>query len=131
VTYRWADHTSELELEIEAATEEAVFLEALDAFAELVEDGGVVERQRRELEISGDDRETLLVAWLEELALLAETQGFVPKRATELELGKRTLHATVQGHVGNPRQLVKAVTLHRLLFAPEGKGWRARVVLDV
>jgi SHS2 domain-containing protein len=129
VTYRWADHTSELELEIEAATEEAVFLEALDAFAELVEDGGVVERQ--EIEISGDDRETLLVAWLEELALLAETQGFVPERATELELGKRTLHATVQGHVGNPRQLVKAVTLHRLLFAPESEGWRARVVLDV
>jgi SHS2 domain-containing protein len=131
VTYRWVDHTSELELEIEAVTEEAVFLEALDAFAELVEDGGGIEAERREIEVSGDDRESLLVAWLEELALLAETRGFVPERATQLVLGERMLRANVQGHLGNPRHLVKAVTMHRLLFAADDECWRARVVLDV
>ena len=34
--YQWVEHTSELELEIEAATEPAVFLEALNAFVDTV-----------------------------------------------------------------------------------------------
>ena len=63
--------------------------------------------------------------------LFAETEGFVPERAGELELDDGVLRATVRGHRGEPRHLVKAVTLHRLLFEPEGDGWRARVVLDV
>lgn len=129
--YQWVEHTSELELEIETATEPAVFVEALDAFAELVADEQSADPEQRELEVRGDDRESLLVAWLDELAFLAETEGFVPQRVTEFDLSEGLLRATVSGHMAEMRHLVKAVTLHRFLFAPEGKGWRARVVLDV
>ena len=87
--------------------------------------------QQRELEVCGDERESLLVAWLDELAFLAETEGFVPQRVTEFDLSEGLLRATVSGCMGDVRHLVKAVTLHLLLFAPEGNGWRARVVLDV
>jgi protein archease len=131
VAYRWVEHTSELELEIEAASESAVFLEALDAFAELMANEPSVDSERRDVEVRGDDRESLLVAWLEELVFLAERDGFVPERATELDVGDGLVRATLRGHVGEPRHLVKAVTLHRLLFAADGKGWQARVVLDV
>ena len=129
--YRWVEHTSELELEIEAATEPAVFLEALEAFAELVADERSVDSERREVEVRGEDLAALLVGWLDELVFLAETQAFVPERVADLALDGGVLRATVRGHSGAPRQLVKAVTLHRLLFAPDGDGWRARVVLDV
>ena len=129
--YRWVEHTSELELEIEAATQPAVFLEAVEAFAELVAEERTIDSERRLVEVRGDDDATLLVEWLGELAFLAETEGFVPERAGELELDDGVLRATVRGHRGEPRHLVKAVTLHRLLFEPEGDGWRARVVLDV
>jgi len=37
----------------------------------------------------------------------------------------------VVGHRGTPPHLIKAVTLHRLVFEPDDGGWRARVVLDV
>jgi SHS2 domain-containing protein len=131
VAYRWVEHTSELELEIEAASESAVFLEALDAFAELMANERSVDSERRDLEVRGDDRESLLVAWLEELVFLAERDGFVPERAPELDVGDGLVRATLRGHAGEPRHLVKAVTLHRLLFAADGKGWQARVVLDV
>jgi SHS2 domain-containing protein len=131
VAYRWVEHTSELELEIEAVTESAVFLDALDAFSELVEDEPSADSEQRQVEVRGDDRETLLVAWLEELVFLAESQGFVPERTTELEIGAGLVRATLRGHAGEPRHLVKAVTLHRLLFARNGDGWHARVVLDV
>jgi hypothetical protein len=41
---RWVEHTGELELEIEAQTEEAVYREALAAMAELLGDDGESER---------------------------------------------------------------------------------------
>jgi SHS2 domain-containing protein len=131
MAHRWVEHTGELELEIEAATESAVFLQALEAFAELVADDGSLDAERREVELRADDPAALLVAWLEELAYLAEAQGFVPERAAELELDGTTLRASLRGHIGDPRHLIKAVTLHRLLFARDGAGWHARVVLDV
>jgi SHS2 domain-containing protein len=129
--YRWVEHTAELELEIEAASEAAVFGEALEALAELVGDGSGPP-MTRELEVAADERAVLLVEWLSELVYLAEAERFVPERIDSLELGDGRLRARVEGHRGEPRHLVKAVTLHRLEFRRDDTvGWRARVVLDV
>ena len=38
MSYRWAPHTAEVQMEIEAATEEALFTDALHALGELVAD---------------------------------------------------------------------------------------------
>src|SRR5207237_5037794 len=83
--YRWVDHTAEVELEIEAGSEEEVFDEALRALAELlgVGDPGV---SRRALAVSAPDRAALLAAWLEELVFLAESDGFVAQRIESIEL---------------------------------------------
>jgi SHS2 domain-containing protein len=131
VTYRWVDHTSELELEIETATEPGVFVEALRALAELVGDDRGLDAEQRSVLVRGKDRASLLAAWLDELVFLAETQGFMSEQVSELDLDQASLTAAVRGHVGEPRHLVKAVTMHRLLFAADGDHWRARVVLDV
>jgi SHS2 domain-containing protein len=129
--FRWVDHTAELELEIEAPSEEAVFSEALAALAELVSDAGGPP-VTREVQVAADDRALLLVEWLSELVYLSELEELVPERIAALELTEGRLRATVQGHRGRPRHLVKAVTLHRLeLTGDDDAGWRARVVLDV
>jgi SHS2 domain-containing protein len=129
--FRWVDHTAELELEIEAPSEEAVFSEALAALADLVGDGGGPS-VTREVEVAADDGALLLVEWLSELVYLSELEELVPERIAALELTEGRLRATVQGHRGRPRHLVKAVTLHRLeLTGDDDAGWRARVVLDV
>jgi SHS2 domain-containing protein len=129
--YRWVDHTAELELELEAPTEEAVFAEALAAFTELAGDGSG-QSVSREVEVEADDHAALLVEWLSELVYLSEAERLVPERVTSLELQDGRLRATVEGRRGEPRHLVKAVTLHRLELRPDAKvGWRARVVLDV
>jgi SHS2 domain-containing protein len=131
--FRWVDHTAELELEIEAATEEAIFADALAALAELLahEEDRVLADVRRRVSIEADDRPALLAAWMEELVFLAENQGFEPVRVESLELGTRSATATVIGRRGLPPPLVKAVTYHRLSFAPVEGGYRATVVLDV
>jgi SHS2 domain-containing protein len=130
--YRWIEHTGELELLIEAPTEEAVFADALAAFAELVGDDSGPDSERREITLEGDDRDLLLADWLNELGYLADAEQFVPTHLSELELERGSLRATVNGHSGEPRPLVKAVSLHGLEYGYGlDTGWRARLVLDV
>jgi SHS2 domain-containing protein len=130
--YRWVDHTSEVELEIEAAGEREVLEEALRALAELLGVDAADSTTECRLAASATDRPALLAAWIEELAFLAESQGFVATRVVELELENAGgLHATVAGVAAAPPPLVKAVTYHRLAFERSGDRYVARVVLDV
>jgi SHS2 domain-containing protein len=135
--HRWVDHTAELELEIEAASEQGVFEEALAALGGLLAEraGGEEETDtepaRHEVSASAPDRATLLAEWLSELAFLAESEGFVPHGIERLELSGNALEATVIGRRASPPHLVKAVTYHRLGMWEENETWRARVILDV
>jgi SHS2 domain-containing protein len=132
--YRWIDHTAELQLAIEAPTEQGVFADALAALAELLRDAHDGSSVEREIELAGEDRAELLADWLEELVYLADVEGFMPQRLLKFDRDSDKLCATVQGRCGDPRPLVKAVTRHDLAFEqhPDDElGWRARVVLDV
>ena len=129
--YEWRSHTAEIELAIDAESEERVFEEAVAAFGELValDSGG--DEVRYEVSIAADDRGSLLVAWLEELIFFADAESFVPERAERLRLGATTLAATLVGRRGRVDPLVKAATYHGLQFACKDGMWHARVVLDV
>jgi SHS2 domain-containing protein len=134
--YRWVDHTAELELQVEAASERAVFGEALSALGKLLaertdDEGMPAERARHEVSASAPDRATLLAEWLSELVFLVESEGFVPEAVERLELSDTGVEATVAGRRGSPPHLVKAVTYHRLDMWEENQTWRARVILDV
>jgi SHS2 domain-containing protein len=129
--FRWVDHTSELELEIEAPTESSVFEEGARALSELLGPARDECSVRRQLSVAAPDRPALLAAWLEELVFLAESEGFVPMSVEAIELEPAQVAATVAGAIGGPPPLIKAVTYHRLEFAPTGSGYSARVVLDV
>jgi SHS2 domain-containing protein len=129
--YRFVDHTSEVQLEIDAADEEAVFAGALSALAELLEDEGDGPPEIRSLALEAPDRAGLLACWLDELLYLADSEGFVPEVLVELELEEERLEAAVRGNLGNPRPLVKAVTRHDLTFGEKAGRCHARVVLDV
>jgi protein archease len=131
VSYRWVDHTAEVELEIEAATERGVLEAAVRALAELLHFESASGQERRAVAVEAADRPALLAGWLEELAFLAESEGFVATRVIEMELAPSSLRATVAGVLDDPPPLVKAVTYHRLAFGPRGEGYGARVVLDV
>lgn len=129
--FRWVDHTAELELEIEAQSEEGIFSEAVEALTELIGEGEG-EHHMRDVEVRADEPAMLLVEWLGELVYLSETEGFVARRVASLDVDDGRVRATVEGRAGEPRHLVKAVTLHRLELRPDVDGrWHARVVLDV
>jgi SHS2 domain-containing protein len=129
--YRWAENVGELEMQVEAASADAVFAEAFAAFCELTRDDGGSDRVQRTIELEAADRADLLADWLDELVYLADAHRFVPEQLADLHLDGGRLRAIVCGHRGEPDGLVKAVTRHRLAFEPVEAGWRARVVLDV
>ena len=134
MSWGWAEHVGEVELWVQAGTEAEVFAEALRAMRELLGEGaGTADDapERHEVRVKGADRAALLAGFLEELAFLAETEGFVPEALEELALCEGELRAQVRGARGAPPHLVKAVTYHRLAFARQGSGWRARAILDV
>ena len=131
MSYRWVEHTAELELEVEAQTAEGVFVDALLALAELLGDDGRGDRVSREIEVDGGERAVMLLEWLDELVYLAETEDLVPEEVGRIELSDRGLTATVSCHRGSPRHVVKGTTYHRLAFERSGPGFRATVVLDV
>jgi len=131
MTYRFLEHTGEVELQLEAPSEEALFAEALAALLELTAGGETGEPERRDLVLAAADRSLLLADWLAELALLAELEQFVAERVVTLELDDLRLSATVEGRRGEPPHLVKAVTLSGLNVRQEGESWRGHVVLDV
>jgi protein archease len=129
--HRWVGHTAEVELVVEAESEEAVFREALAALAELLGEAPRGAVRTVGVDLEAPDRAALLADWLAELVFLSETEGFLPTRARDLDLDGDRMHAVVEGRTGEPRFLVKAVTLHRLAFERANGGFRARVVLDV
>jgi SHS2 domain-containing protein len=129
--YRWIDHTAEVELAISAVSEEEVLADAVLALAELLGFAGAEPTSARQVVAAGTDRPALLAAWLEELVYLAESEGFVGLGVDWLALREGSVSASVQGAVGDPPPLVKAVTYHRLEFARSGSGYLANVVLDV
>ena len=127
--YRFVEHTAELEVELEADSPEGVLEEARRAFEELAGKGAgeVVELS---IDVDAGDLPSLLAAWLDELVFMADVEGVVAESADVVLEGRR-LTGIVRGRRGEPRPIVKAVTLHRLRFRPEDGVWRGRVVLDV
>lgn len=131
-TYRFVEHTGEVELELEAPTRAGLFEAATEALAELLgaeELGG--EREIEDLSVAADDDGALLAAWLDELVFRAETEGLVPVGVDRLQLGERSAQGRVAGVRGEPPHLVKGATYHRLAVERVADRWRARVVLDV
>ena len=129
--YRWVEHTAELELRIDAPTEEALLADAVRAFEELVGRDPEGKPVGHDVILTSQDPAARLVDWLEELVFLVETQDFVPERLATLERGDGGLRARVEGRRGSPAHLVKAVTYHGLAVEERADGWHAAVVLDV
>lgn len=131
MSYRWTEHTGEVQLEIEEPTEAGVYRAALHALAALIAGAGGAEVVVRPLSVEPSDPGVMLARWLDELVYLAETEDLVPEDVEQIDLAGGGLRASVRFRRGRPRHLVKGATYHRLSFEPREGGFAATVVLDV
>jgi SHS2 domain-containing protein len=133
MSYRFVDHTAELQLELESPTRAAVFEEAVLALAEVLGRGAAPKGalRLRELVVAAKDDPALLAAWLDELVFVAETEGLVPRRVESIDVDRDRVRSLVSFVVAEPIHVVKGVTYHDLRLWRDDVTWRGRVVLDV
>ena len=138
--YRFLNHTADVAFEVEAASRDEVFQEALAAFTDtLTELDRIEERLSRHFELTASAPDLLLVDWLTELNFAFETEDLLFRRAevrlTEAD-GEVRLTAQAWGEEKDDERhpikvLIKAVTYHGLELAETPTGWRARVIFDI
>ncbi len=131
------DTTADTGLEIEGASMEEIFEEALKGLFGLIVDlDGVREVVEERVRVVGEDWVDLLVGWLNELVFLQDARGWLFKSCVVEDLGPYFVKARCRGEKYQEgrhtmRTLVKAATYHRAMVEKVPGGYRARVVLDV
>ena len=138
--HRFLSHTADLGVEIEAASLDALFADAVAAFSDAItEVDQVAERVARPLSAEAPELPDLLLAWLEELLYLFETEGLIFRRA-EARVDHREGAWRAAGEAyGEPwdearlplKVLIKAITYHQLEVTRTAQGFRARVIFDI
>ena len=132
--FRWIERAGALELELESESDDGVFIDAVEALRELLEEdtgAGLGPSAEYQVDANGADRGALLADLLRRLAALAEGDGFVPHRIVELDLRDDSLRATVEGACGASAHLIGEVSDEGLLYEPADDSHRvhARVTL--
>jgi len=135
ISYRELDHTADVAIEIDGATEEDVYARSALALGQLLAGGGPMTQQvERTLEPAGHDRVSQLVDlcrdvlaafYDERLILCAIDVRLGPPFAA---MGWFTRWDPALHREGVD---VKAVTYGGARFEPEGEGWRARLIFDI
>jgi SHS2 domain-containing protein len=132
--HRWVDHTSEVQLQVEAESLAGLAIEAGGALATLLLRGRAPEPEgpARRLAVDSADREALLVDWLNEVLFAAEVDLWIPVAFEVLEISPTRLVVSARGVcVDDPPSNVKAATFHGLEVAEVDGGLHAEVIFDV
>ena len=112
MSYRWVEHTGEVELEIDGRTAESVFTEALRVLGQLVDDAGRGDAVRREIGLAGRELSALVVRWLDEIVYRAETEDVVPEDVERLDSPRPSIVGSVAERRDRMRGIVRpAVSL--------------------
>jgi SHS2 domain-containing protein len=133
--HRFDDHTSEVELTIDADSLPELFAEAARALAELMLGApppAPPDPRTVRVTVRSADRPSLLVDWLNELIYRTETSHTVFTEVDVVRLEAGEIVADLRG-LPEPELAgeVKAATLHDAQVRPQGTGFRGHVVLDV
>jgi len=132
--HRWLDHTSEVQLQVEAESLAGLAAEAGRALGLLLlhDTPARPEGPIREIQVESVDREALLVDWLNEILFLAEVERWVAVEFDILEISSVHLKASALGvPVEESPALVKAATFHGLAVEERAGGLQAEVIFDV
>jgi SHS2 domain-containing protein len=135
--YHTFDHTADLGLAINGASEEKLFANAAFAIFDIITDLDRVEaRDARRIAVEGDNREDLLINFLREVLYLYNGERWLLKEIRILRIGKKGLEAEALGEPFDEQKHeickeIKAVTYHQAEVRQAPAGWTARVIFDV
>jgi SHS2 domain-containing protein len=135
--YHTFDHTADLGLAINGASEEKLFANAAFALFDIITDLNRVEaRDARRIAVEGDNREDLFINFLREVLYLYNGERWLLKEIRIIRLSEKGLEAEARGEPfveqkHEIRKEIKAVTYHQAEVRQMPAGWTARVIFDV
>jgi SHS2 domain-containing protein len=135
--YEFFDHTADIGIRAEAATQAELFQQLAAALTELlVEQSALEPREVKPVRLNAEAVDELAYLWLRELLYTFSTDKFIPSRITFSTLTEQTLEAELAGDrfdLGRHAQgrEVKAITRHLLQAGQENGVWRAQVIVDI
>lgn len=135
--YSTFPHTADLGIEVWAATDSELFLNAACAIFELITDTELVElRENRIITVHGIDHDDLLFNFLREALYLFNGGHFLARKIVLTRFEKKSLQASIEGELYDPEKHkikteLKAVTYHQLNIRESSEGFKTRVVFDV
>jgi SHS2 domain-containing protein len=135
--YHTFDHTADLGLAINGASEEKLFANAAFAIFDIMTDLNRVEaRDARRIAVEGDNREDLLINFLREVLYLYNGERWLLKEIRIIQISKKGLEAEALGEAFDEQKHeickeIKAVTYHQAEVRQTPAGWTARVIFDV
>jgi SHS2 domain-containing protein len=124
---RWLERDGERELQITAASQEALFERLTRAFGELV-DGAEGVPDRVPVLVGATDRVSLIGAFVDDLLYLADVESFLATRLERLDIDGLSLRAAVSGWTGCAQPLLGCVQAADMRYDPTRRDWRATVV---
>lgn len=128
------EHTADVGLRVWARDLAGLFEEAALGLIALMGTPTGEAGRREEIQLDAPDGVALLVDWLSEVLFLFDARRFVAQRVTA-EVSEWRLHAVLWGGDADSFEqggaAVKAVTYHDAELTRAGRGYEARVYLDV
>ena len=131
--HAFEQHTSDVQVRVDAATLVDLFAEAGRALAEIIgTPAGDPSGTWRRVSVDARDRDALLVAWLNELIARTEIDNQLYTEIEVVDLTATRLDARIRGvPIAEMRTAVKAATMHGLQIGVGARGVSATVILDV
>ena len=135
MSFRFLDHTADVQVECSAGTFEELLRTASDALYTIALKGRLDGKSLDgRVFIHGESREELLVRWLQELLFLLDTEAFV---ATDIDFSTVTdkeVVAAVHGYACNREdraEEIKSATYHDLHVEERPEGLVAKIIFDL
>jgi SHS2 domain-containing protein len=132
--FKFLEHTADIKFRAFGNSVGEVFENSALALREIISEGKIKEKIKKQIKVTGEDYESLLYNFLEELLFLFDSEGFILSRAKNLEIKKNKLTATLTGDLAENYEInehIKAVTYNEMFVREEKRKWTAQVVVDV
>ena len=136
-SYAFFEHTADIGIQAEGATQEEFFVAMARGLAELIAENTRVEpEQTKAVCLSAEDAEGLLLAWLQKLLYWFSTERFLVAEYRLARISPTALAGEVRGGTFDPARdtqgrEVKAITRHQLNVRQQEDRWSGRVIVDI
>ncbi len=135
--YEQTDHTADIGLRIFGKSLPNLFSNAGYALCDTLTDISKVKPvTKKTFSLQRDSAEELLVEWMGALLFSFETENIIFRKFNIISIDNNTLSAEAKGDVFNNdihiiKNVIKAVTYHKLKIEKTESLWQAQVVLDI